>query len=73
MQGLAEVVETRYRMTIYFEKLHESCNIHITWLLMFLASLEYNLNPGLFTEESKHKADKQLSYKNYRDCHFNEA
>lgn len=60
-------------MTIYFEKLPEICNIQITWLLMFLASLEYNLNPCLFTDESKHKADKQLSYKNYKDSSYNEA
>jgi len=52
----------KYRMTIYFEQLSPKVNIIIAWLLLFIGSLDYQLNPQLFTDETSHSATKQLSY-----------
>lgn len=71
--GIVNVVETKYRMTIYYEKLHPRHNILITWLLIFIGSLEYQLNPELFTEESEHKSEKQLSFQSYKNSSYYQA
>ena len=56
--AITNVVEMKYRMTIYFEQLTPKVNIIIAWLLLFIGSLDYQLNPHLFTEESGHTKDK---------------
>lgn len=68
--GICNVVETKYRMTIYYEKLYPRQNILITWLLLFIGSLEYQLNPWLFTEESQHKTEKILSFQHYKNYNY---
>lgn len=64
--GICNVVETKYRMTIYYEKLHPRQNIVIAWLLLFIGSLEYQLNPALYTEDSFYSQEKILSFKSYK-------
>ena len=63
----------KYRMTIYFEQLTPKVNIIIAWLLLFIGSLDYQLNPNLFTEESSYTKDKQLSYSQYRSPKYYES
>jgi len=38
---ITNVVEMKYRMTIYFEQLTPKVNILISWLLLFVGSLDY--------------------------------
>lgn len=47
---IAPVVDMKVRVALYFEQLTPKVNIIISWLFLFLGSLEYQLNPTLFTE-----------------------
>jgi len=71
--SITNVVEIKYRMTIFFEQNLPKVNIILAWLLLFLGSLEYQLNPNLFTDQSCHTAHKVLSYKNYSSPQYYEA
>ena len=68
---IANVVEMKYRMTISFEQLQPKINIIIAWLLLFAGSLDYQLNPHLYTESFK--SEKKLSYIQYNNGAFFEA
>lgn len=71
--GICNVVETKYRMTIYYEKLHPRQNIVIAWLLLFIGSLEYQLNPSLYTDDSFYSSEKMLSFKSYKSHNYYRA
>lgn len=70
---ITNVVEMKYRMTIFFEQLTPKVNIIIAWLLLFVGSLEYQLNPNLFTQDSKSMSSKVLTYYNYKNEDYYEA
>ena len=49
---IAPVVEMKTRCTLFLDQLSPKVNIIIAWLYMFIGSLEYQLNPNLFTMKS---------------------
>ena len=52
----------KYRITNYFDQksLKKMVNIIVSWLLLFLGSLEYQLNP--FAANHKHIIYKSTAY-----------
>lgn len=50
---IAPVVDMKVRVALYFEQLTPKVNIIISWLFLFLGSLEYQLNPKLFIESTQ--------------------
>lgn len=63
---IAPVVDMKVRVALYFEQLTPKVNIIIAWLFLFLGSLEYQLNPTLFTKASSHKLQKDLEWYTYK-------
>lgn len=41
--------------------------------MLFIGSLDYQLNPSLFSEKSRHEREKKLSYQSYRCPKYFEA
>jgi hypothetical protein len=44
-KGLVKIFDQKYRMNLFYEQEAPEVNIIITWLLIFMASLEYQLDP----------------------------
>lgn len=70
---IAPVVDMKTRATLYMDQLSSRVNIIISWLYMFIGSLEYQLNPTLFKEKTIGVEHKQLDQQNYRPSSFYES
>jgi hypothetical protein len=72
-EQMAPIFGTQYRMTNYLERQSPKVNIIIAWLLLFLGSLEYQLNP-FFKDETSNKGRPKDSKKiNYKSSAYYES
>lgn len=58
------------RCTLFLDQLSPKVNIIIAWLYIFIGSLEYQLNPNLFTMKSQQLRHKVLDQQNFQSTEY---
>ena len=70
---IAPVVDMKTRATLYMDQLSSRVNIIISWLYMFIGSLDYQLNPVIFKQIKTGLEPKVLDQQNYKSSKYYES